>query len=360
MDRTKYDKVEVFNPISMFNTVGKELEEILELHNKDKYTLLKRLKWSEYSSMTRINKAELSIIDEYLNIDGSITNYLKEFQANYIINSRLADKSYKKSVKYFNKLKNVLPLLYDEYNEGIDILEDITNFFAKETEEEIIEESEELALMFRSINNDICVNEINLKAWLRRGEIEFKKIELGPYKKELLQKWVDDKEWLRHVQCVEYYMSLPNIFKTFGIALVYVPYLPKTAYGAIKWIEGKPLIQISDRNTDLATCWFTLFHEIGHVIFHENDDTFEGEISQTKKIQNSKEREANRFANEYLYNGDDLRKYVFSLPSNAFITSLELSNKFNVDRLFTSYWLIKAQINPKIQKRITINFHQSI
>ncbi|MDT3367915.1 MAG: ImmA/IrrE family metallo-endopeptidase [Bacteroidota bacterium] len=356
MKTTIIKKADVFNPITNFNTVGQELEEILELHQKDKNLLLKKLNWTDYTSIKKIKKNEFFIIDEYCSIDDGISSYLKEFQQNYSINFDLADKSYKKSLQLFRHLKGAIPLLYNEFNDGIDLLEDITDFFGLDSEEEVIEASKESASMFRSTNKDISVDEINLKAWLRRGEIEFSKLKLGPYNKELLLNWVNEKDWINHIQDVGYYKDLPNIFRTFGVALVYVQYLPKTVYGAIRWMDGIPLIQISDRNTDLATCWFTLFHEIGHVILHENDTIFEGDINQTKSLKNKKECDANKFANSYLFNGDDLRKYVFSLPNSSTVTSTELSKMYNVDILFTSYWLLKAQKNPQFQKKIPIKF----
>jgi HTH-type transcriptional regulator/antitoxin HigA len=54
-----------------------------------------------------------------------------------------------------------------------------------------------------------------------------------------------------------------------GIALCFVPPVPGLGvYGATRWLDGHPVIQLSLlRKTD-DQFWFTLFHEIGHVLLH--------------------------------------------------------------------------------------------
>ena len=51
--------------------------------------------------------------------------------------------------------------------------------------------------------------------------------------------WIESREWMAHIEDVEYFKSLPSIFSRFGVGLVFVPSLPKTVYGAIRWIENK-------------------------------------------------------------------------------------------------------------------------
>lgn len=54
-----------------------------------------------------------------------------------------------------------------------------------------------------------------------------------------------------------------------GVVLAFVPPVPSLGiYGATRWLDGHPLIQLSLlRKTD-DQFWFTLFHEIGHVLLH--------------------------------------------------------------------------------------------
>ena len=351
---TTINKVEVFNPISMFNTVGQELESVVDIHNKDKKWLLNNLGWSDFASVKKIHKKDLRLIIKYLEVDSSVESFFVNFQNNYKEREKDALISYKTSKGHFNKFKQIIPLLKDDFKDGIDLLEDITNFFGVETEEEVIRESENCAALFRK-QNKVPVDAINLKAWLRRGELDFKKMTLPEYDEKMLMQWIEGRDWMSHIENVDYFMTLPKILGEFGVALVFVPYLKNTVYGAIKWIDGKPLVQLSDRNQDLASCWFTLFHEFGHTQLHKNDTIFEGEINEAKTTK--KESEANKFANVFLFNGDDLRKTVFNIKRSGSQTDAgELSKQFDVHPLFAAYWLRKAQYQPARQRHIPIRF----
>ena len=275
------EKIPVLNPLTLRNTVGGELADIFEARGIENFEELIGIK-------------DLS--------DSNVCEYLVNFQKEYLEEKPRYMANYNQAKKTYTKLKKVLPLLRGEFTEGYDILDDILDFFGVDSDTEIFETSEKKAALFRS-QNKIEVDSINLHAWLRRGELDYNEMEL--------MNWIESREWMAHIEDVEYFKSLPSIFSRFGIGLVFVPSLPKTVYGAIRWIENKPLIQISDRGHDLISCWFTLFHELGHAIKHKNVEIYEGEINESKAKQNKREKEANKFANEYLFHGDGLRKAVF-------------------------------------------------
>lgn len=348
------EKITVLNPLTLRNTVGGELADMFEskgILDYERLIGIRNLKTKEKLSDKVLNKAS-----EILGSPG-ISSYLSAFQKEYLEEKPQYKKNYLEAKKTYNKLKKVLPLLRGEFNEGFDILDDIFDFFGVDSEEEIFEVSKKQAALFRS-QNKIEVDPINLLAWLRRGELDFEGLELADYYNEQeLQQWIDKKDWLEHIEDVNYFKSLPQIMSQFGVGLVFVPSLPKTVYGAIRWIKNKPLIQISDRGHDLISCWFTLFHEFGHAIMHKNEDIYEGGINESTKNQNKKEKEANKFANEYLFNGDALRKAVFDRKrTDRMMTANELAEEFNVKPIFASYWLLKAQYLPAFQRRIQIDF----
>ena len=63
--------------------------------------------------------------------------------------------------------------------------------------------------------------------------------------------------------------TLVDRLKDAGVRLVYVPAFPRTkTYGASRWFRGHPLVQLSLRRRGDDTFWFTLFHELGHVVHH--------------------------------------------------------------------------------------------
>jgi Mlc titration factor MtfA (ptsG expression regulator) len=117
------------------------------------------------------------------------------------------------------------------------------------------------------------------------------------------------------------------------------------------------MIQITDRGQDLSSCWFTVFHEFGHTLLHKNDDVFEGEINETKSSMTTKEKDTNKFANDYLFNGDNLRKDVFSMKNGKLpvMDAAGLAKKHNVHSIFSEYWLHKSQVD-RYERVVKIEF----
>lgn len=347
------EKIEVLNPLTLRNTVGGELADIFEARGIKNFEEIIGIK--ELRNKERLSDKTLRKVSKILD-DSNIYNYLSDFQKDYLSEKPRYMANYNQAKKAYNKLKKVLPLLRGEFTEGYDILDDILDFFDVDSEEEIFKTSEKQATLFRK-QNKINVDPINLHAWLRRGELDFHALNLPDYNENNLMSWIESKSWMNHIEDVDYFKSLPSVFSTFGVGLILVPSLPKTVYGAIRWISNKPLIQISDRGHDLISCWFTLFHELGHAIKHKNVEIYEGEINESKARQNKREKEANKFANKYMFNGDNLRKAVFDRKrAGATMSANSLAKEFNVQPIFASYWLLKAQYAPAFQRRIQIDF----
>lgn len=349
------EKISVLNPLTMRNTVGAELADIFEARGINDYEALLRVK--DLRLKERLSGKMLKRAADLLE-SPDLPRSLSEFQKEYLDEKPKYVAAYNEAKRAFARLKKVWPLLRGEFNDGFDRLDDILDFFGVDSDEEIFEASARQAALFRKQNN-VTVDPINLHAWLRRGELDFFKLHLSDYDESALKAWIDAREWYDHIEDVDYFKALPDTFAQFGVGLVYVPSLPKTVYGAVRWFDGKPLIQISDRGHDLISCWFTLFHEFGHVLLHKNEEIYEGGINETAVKQSRRESEANKFANGYLFNGDNLRKAVFNRKrAGRMMTANSLAQEFNVRPIFASYWLLKAQYAPAFQRRISIDFTQ--
>lgn len=346
-------KISVLNPLDLLNTVGQEVEAIFAANGKDasEFMPIDKLR-----KKVRFSEKEIARICDMLEMDEDLSSFIRNYQADYANEKEKAAVSFKASKKAFTKLKNIVPLLRNEFTQGKDILDDILDFFDVDSEVEVFKSSDNFAALFRRQNN-ADVDPVNLYAWLRRGELDFNRMNLPAYNEIALRDWITTGSWKHHLESAEYFHSLPSIMESFGVALVLVPYLPKTVYGCVRWLDGKPLIQVSDRNRDLATCWFTLFHELGHVLLHRNEVILEGQLNEGQAKLSQIERDANKFANHHLFGGDQLRKTVFDRKRRGeSMTADSLSDEFNVHHIFTSYWLLKAQYHPTFQRHIPIDF----
>lgn len=230
----KICKVDVLNPLSMFNTVGKELEEIFLSRGITDASL--RMGIKDLSGKEKLTDKQIEKAKDLLEMDDEFCKYLHKFQEDYQLEKEKCKASYKEAKKNFTRLKNILPLLRNEFNDGMDRLEDILDFFDADSEKEVFQSSETIAALFRQQNN-VEVDPINLKAWLRRAELDYQQMVLPLYDENAFKQWIDSKEWENHIEDVDYFMGLPEKLAKFGVALIFVPFLKKTVYGAVRCID---------------------------------------------------------------------------------------------------------------------------
>lgn len=85
-----------------------------------------------------------------------------------------------------------------------------------------------------------------------------------------------------------------------GILYLHVPKLPKTPVDAYSSkLYGRYTIVATYRYNDIDKLAFDIIHELGHISLHIKNDN-ESFISMDEHILDAKEREANKYASEYL------------------------------------------------------------
>ena len=103
------------------------------------------------------------------------------------------------------------------------------------------------------------------------------KLEMPRYNKKKFEKAVD----FALTQTKNHKSFLPAVtdaFQDAGVALVLLPNLKNSGInGATKRIDGKMLLMVNDRRHYADTFWFTLFHEIGHILNGDLGMTFNDE-----------------------------------------------------------------------------------
>lgn len=158
-----------------------------------------------------------------------------------------------------------------------------------------------------------------VSAWLRQGELQAAAVECQPYDKNRFRKALDEIRALTDLPPDEFAPRMRELCASAGVAVVFVPALPKTAVsGATRWIKpDKAVIQLSLRYRTNDHLWFTFFHEAGHIVRHGKKDLF---IEQNNKSGNgldeAKEEEANSFAQQTLIPESELKKFIASGSPN--------------------------------------------
>ena len=109
-----------------------------------------------------------------------------------------------------------------------------------------------------------------LAAWLRCAEMRAKEADAEAFDKGKLRKSLGDIRALSTKSPDEFMPELEQLLSRCGVVLVLLPHFPKTyAHGATFWIKpDKAVLLMSIRGKWADIFWFSLFHEIGHILLH--------------------------------------------------------------------------------------------
>lgn len=153
-----------------------------------------------------------------------------------------------------------------------------------------------------------------ISAWLRKGEIQAKEIEIAEFEKKKFKASLAEIKELAFLMPDDFTQELQSICAKCGVAVVFTPNLPKAPIsGATRWFHNKPIIQLSGRFKTNDHFWFTFFHEAGHIILHGKKDIFLENVKGTE-LDQEKEEEANAFAAKVLIDEKDWKEIVYNLP----------------------------------------------
>jgi len=165
--------------------------------------------------------------------------------------------------------------------------------------------------------------------WYHKALQTASKYQVGKYDKELLAT-LFDKLHLYTIQENGCNLFLQKLNEA-GVIFFVLPHLQKTYLdGASFYANDKPVIVYTARYKRIDNFWFTIAHEIAHILNHlKNPDTF--------FIDNFKEEELNELEQEANYLASMQLKYpeikAFLTPKLNYLTQqaiLECSEMFNV------------------------------
>ncbi len=166
-----------------------------------------------------------------------------------------------------------------------------------------------------------------LSAWLRKGEIEAKKIDCTEYNRSAFKNaLIEARQLVKERDPDVFIPVLKEICAKCGVVVVFVPQMKgMTQSGATYWPKAKKaVIQLSLRYRTNDHLWFTFFHEAGHIFLHKKLFIVE-DINGNNEI----EVEADRFASDSLIPAKLYRQFVKRNPTKSEI--LKFSRKADID-----------------------------
>lgn len=138
-------------------------------------------------------------------------------------------------------------------------------------------------------------------AWLRQGELEAgdEVRELPPYDRAALRALVPTLPKLSRSEPEFYGAEIVRKLHAVGVGVVYVPEIPGCrAHGVTQWKNGHPIVQLSLRRKNDSDFWFSLMHELNHVLHDPHDQLSLQGPGET--AEDPREVAANEFARRSL------------------------------------------------------------
>jgi HTH-type transcriptional regulator/antitoxin HigA len=135
----------------------------------------------------------------------------------------------------------------------------------------------------------------SLASWIRMCEIETSKIDVGKFNKEKIKKHLPEIRSLIGVDPNIFIPRLTKIFSDCGIVFCILRNLKKApVQGMTRHLKERVILGMTIRGKSADIFWFSLFHEIGHILLHSKKDIFID--LETGNFDSQKETEANEFA----------------------------------------------------------------
>lgn len=155
-------------------------------------------------------------------------------------------------------------------------------------------------------------NLINARAWLQTAINVSQRIQTEKFNAERLIQHIPEIRQMTLKGPDEFLPRLRQIFSECGVVFVLLPHLKNSGInGAVKWLNSdRVILAMNDRRNYADTFWFSLFHEIKHVLQQKNKIVF---VSTTvNDLDDELEAEADQFARDTLIPPD---QYATFAPS---------------------------------------------
>ena len=141
-----------------------------------------------------------------------------------------------------------------------------------------------------------------LIAWAQRAKIEARNIVTSPIDLRRLTAKLPDIRKMTTKDPSEFCQQMVSLLASCGIALVFLPHIEGSfLHGATFYDAGKIVIGLTVRGKDADKFWFSLFHEIGHILC--------GHLDQ-EKTDDKYEDVANAFARDTLISQNAFNCFV--------------------------------------------------
>lgn len=161
-------------------------------------------------------------------------------------------------------------------------------------------------------------SEFALLAWAQEAKIVARNIETQPINIKGLISIIPEIRRMTVLKPKEFCQKMKEMLVECGIALVFLPHLKGSFLQGASFMDGnKIVVGLTTRGKDADKFWFSLFHELAHIVL--------GHIGQMNGTTDQDEKDANLWASNTLIPEKDFEE--FREKSNFSSTSVQLFAK---------------------------------
>ena len=180
-----------------------------------------------------------------------------------------------------------------------------------------------------------------LLAWAQKAKLEARAIETSLIDLKTLKEKLPDIRSMTAMNPADFCPKLIEMLSGCGIALVFLPHIGGSFLHGATFRDGsKIVVGLTVRGKDADKFWFSLFHELGHILL--------GHINQSDGTTDEDEEAADNFAKETL---------IPTVEFNAF-TSLNDFSKTSICSFAQKQNILCGIVVGRLQKEGFINYNR--
>lgn len=180
-----------------------------------------------------------------------------------------------------------------------------------------------------------------LLAWAQKAKLEARAIETSLIDLKTLKEKLPEIRSMTAMNPADFCPKLIEMLSGCGIALVFLPHIGGSFLHGATFCDGnKIVVGLTVRGKDADKFWFSLFHELGHILL--------GHINQSDGTTDEDEEAADNFAKETL---------IPTVEFNAF-TSLNDFSKASICSFAKKQNILCGIVVGRLQKEGFINYNR--
>lgn len=142
-----------------------------------------------------------------------------------------------------------------------------------------------------------------LAAWAQKARLEARNHKVGPVDLQALRGNLPQLRAMTVQSPEEFAHELVDILAQTGVVLVLLPHIGGSFLHGVTFTEGsKYVVGLTVRGKDADKFWFSLFHELGHILL--------GHVGRSEGTTEGDEEDADTFARDTLLPPDEYRDFV--------------------------------------------------